>query len=396
MCWWWTRPDRRPEGQSRLAGALALPLLSGQEAQRAEVLSALAMLSGMQGDVPGATAWYERAQQAIRGLGRVELESNLLSIETMQYLFRGDTLRAQEAAERGRALSQREGLRWLEARHLHSLADLALARGDAERARELITECLQGARSAGDLWNEAMALNGLGDVLRSAGDHSGAERAYTGAMELFHRIEEHGGMPHGAWAGLPHNLGYIALAQGAAARAIGYFAEAAACYQQYGPDWRGVAECVMGLGSVAVRMGQPVFAARLFGAAEAALERLETTFSPTNLADYERALGALREALSPDQLAAAWQAGRATGLELALHEAQQLARSAPPVRTVADLTPRELDVARLVARGLTNRQVAESLVITEKTAANHLQHVLDKLDIRSRSQLAARGGELGL
>jgi DNA-binding CsgD family transcriptional regulator len=178
--------------------------------------------------------------------------------------------------------------------------------------------------------------------------------------------------------------------------AIGFFHDAAAGYQQYGPDWRGVAECVMGFGSVAIRMRQPVLAARLFGAAEAALERLETTFSASNRADYERALGALQEALPRAELTEAWQVGRTIGLEQALREAAHLAQSAPPPRTVADLTPRELDVARLVARGMTNRQVAESLVITEKTAANHLQRVLDKLSIRSRSQLAARAAEFGL
>ena len=194
-----------------------------------------------------------------------------------------------------------------------------------------------------------------------------------------------------------HNLGYVTLALGDPARPSATSWTRQKSYQRYGPDWRGVAECVMGLGSVAVRLGQP--AARgpaCFGAAEAALERLQTTFSATNRADYERALAGLRQALRPEPLAQAWQAGRATGLHDALQVAHELERAAPARPSVADLTPRELEVARLVARGLTNRQVAETLVITEKTAANHVQHVLDKLDLRSRSQLAARASELGL
>ncbi len=60
------------------------------------------------------------------------------------------------------------------------------------------------------------------------------------------------------------------------------------------------------------------------------------------------------------------------------------------------LTRREFEVAQLAAQGHTNRQIAEALVITEKTAANHLQHSLDKLDLRSRTQLAARAAEFGL
>ncbi|HYW86907.1 MAG TPA: LuxR C-terminal-related transcriptional regulator [Chloroflexota bacterium] len=50
-------------------------------------------------------------------------------------------------------------------------------------------------------------------------------------------------------------------------------------------------------------------------------------------------------------------------------------------RSAGLLTTREREVARLVARGLTNRQIAEALVVTEKTAANHVQHVLDKLEV---------------
>jgi predicted ATPase/DNA-binding CsgD family transcriptional regulator len=396
LCWWWTRPDRRIEGRTRLADALALPLLIGQDGQRAEVLCGLAILSGMQGDVPAAIGWLEQARQANRAAARVEIETNLLLVEGMLHGFRGDTRSAREVGQRGRELAHREGLHWLEARHLHNLSELALACGDMESARELIAESLAVARAVGDIWSQAMALNGLGDVLRSAGDYVHAGRAYRDAEAAFGSIEEHSGMPRGAWAGLPHNLGYVSLAQGDPARATRYFLEASDRYQRYGPDWRGVAECVMGLGSVAVRLGQPVLGASLFGSAEAALEQLQTTFSSTNRAEYERTLDALRSRLNPRPLELSWQAGRATGLEQALDQARQLAQAPPPARAVDGLTPRELEVARLVARGLTNRQVAESLVVTEKTAANHLQRVLDKLDVRSRTQLAARASELGL
>jgi DNA-binding NarL/FixJ family response regulator len=45
-------------------------------------------------------------------------------------------------------------------------------------------------------------------------------------------------------------------------------------------------------------------------------------------------------------------------------------------------------VARLVARGLTNRQIAEALVITERTASNHVEHILRKLGYHTRAQIA--------
>jgi DNA-binding NarL/FixJ family response regulator len=55
----------------------------------------------------------------------------------------------------------------------------------------------------------------------------------------------------------------------------------------------------------------------------------------------------------------------------------------------AGLSPREVEVARLVAEGLTNRQIAERLVISERTAQNHVQHILTKLGFTTRAQIAA-------
>jgi DNA-binding CsgD family transcriptional regulator len=55
----------------------------------------------------------------------------------------------------------------------------------------------------------------------------------------------------------------------------------------------------------------------------------------------------------------------------------------------AALTPREREVARLVAEGLTNRQLGARLVISERTAQNHVQHILTKLGFTTRSQIAA-------
>ena len=53
-----------------------------------------------------------------------------------------------------------------------------------------------------------------------------------------------------------------------------------------------------------------------------------------------------------------------------------------------DLSPREWEVAGLVAQGLSNRQIAEHLVISERTAENHVSHILDKLGLDSRTRIA--------
>lgn len=58
-------------------------------------------------------------------------------------------------------------------------------------------------------------------------------------------------------------------------------------------------------------------------------------------------------------------------------------------RGPGELTARETEVAQLVARGLTNRQIADTLVLSERTAANHVQHILTKLGLDNRTQIAA-------
>jgi DNA-binding CsgD family transcriptional regulator len=67
-----------------------------------------------------------------------------------------------------------------------------------------------------------------------------------------------------------------------------------------------------------------------------------------------------------------------------------LLRELPRRRVKSEhLTPRELEVARLVAQGLTNRQVAMRLGIAERTAETHVDHILTKLDFAGRAQIAA-------
>ena len=60
---------------------------------------------------------------------------------------------------------------------------------------------------------------------------------------------------------------------------------------------------------------------------------------------------------------------------------------------MARLTPREREVALLVARGLTSREIAAALVVTERTAETHVEHILAKLDFHARTQIATWVGE---
>lgn len=71
-------------------------------------------------------------------------------------------------------------------------------------------------------------------------------------------------------------------------------------------------------------------------------------------------------------------------LALALHREAQRARAEA---SLADLTPRQREVAGLAARGYTNLRIAEALVVSPETVKTHMRHVLEKLGLRAKSQL---------
>jgi DNA-binding CsgD family transcriptional regulator len=87
------------------------------------------------------------------------------------------------------------------------------------------------------------------------------------------------------------------------------------------------------------------------------------------------------------RVGAAWDAGRVRGRLRALGVRRRLVAVQRPARGWAALTDSELTVARLVARGLTNREVAERLFVSQHTVSGHLRHVFAKLDVTSRVEL---------
>ena len=158
----------------------------------------------------------------------------------------------------------------------------------------------------------------------------------------------------------------------------------------------GVAECLNALAWIAAARKQAVLALTLMGAADAAWAAVPAVMQPALRGYHDAALGAAREALPESECQAALAKGtamsRADAIALALGESSRPAPRSEGTRRArvpARLTRREQDVAVLVARGLSNSQIAAGLVISARTVETHVQHIMDKLGVSTRAQIAA-------
>jgi DNA-binding CsgD family transcriptional regulator len=191
-------------------------------------------------------------------------------------------------------------------------------------------------------------------------------------------------------------LGYAARDRGETARAVALFTEGLALVAELG-DRRIIALALDGVAGLAIAWGQPERAARLFGAAAALREASGLPVDPAHRAAHSRDVVAARAALGEDAFAAGWATGAALPLPMAVAEAMAIASAAPGAvptspppnqADLLDLTPREREVLSLLAKGLSDRQIAAALSISERTAGNHVQHVMEKIDVDSRTAAA--------
>lgn len=155
---------------------------------------------------------------------------------------------------------------------------------------------------------------------------------------------------------------------------------------------------LQGAALLAADAGDLLRAARLFGAVEAHLERTGRSLLKWSAGDQAvlgRAMVVVLRGLRRDAFGAAWSRGRrmplAQAVEYAAGRLDRPGSASPWSRDKAassPLSPREWEVARLVTKGLSNREIARVLVISERTVDAHVRHILDKLGFDSRTQVA--------
>ncbi|HET6660653.1 MAG TPA: helix-turn-helix transcriptional regulator [Rubrobacter sp.] len=282
-----------------------------------------------------------------------------------------------------------------------SLLTLAIEssdQGDYKRAEKLYAEGLSLARELKSAHWRFLYLHNWGWTSLLGGDHERAAALTEEAVEL---VQER---RRGFMGFLPRaldTLGSAALSGGDLERAKAVLAESLALSREVG-DKDSTSASLEGMACVAGARGEAARAARLFGAARALHEATGYQQTLDERALRNPYLSAARSQLEE----ASWEATFAEGQAMTFEKAVEYALSEekphpsavpaherlPAAEPMGNLTRREGEVAYLIARGLTNRQISEVLFISKRTVDAHVRKILKKLGLRSRAQIAARWG----
>src|SRR5215213_312557 len=323
-------------------------------------------------------------------------------------------------------------------RVLHGALVLAFSQGDYAAAEALGGDYLALSRELDDAAGMAAAENLLGVIARAGGNYEAAVAHSETALALYRRLGDAG------WVALVLvNLGAVAFLQGALPQAEAYLNEALATSRslqdQFGmavalsdlslvaradgdriraraplteslEHWRalgtreGLLDWLARVSALAAADGGWQPATRLLASAETARLEIGYVFEPAASERVAAALELARRGLGETRFAAAWSAGEGLPFADAIAEAERyLALPAPEPATTADagqdlagLSPRELEVLRLLVDGYSDRQIGEALFISHRTVMRHVEHILTKLDVDSRTAAATQAVRLGI
>ncbi|HEY3687447.1 MAG TPA: LuxR C-terminal-related transcriptional regulator [Streptosporangiaceae bacterium] len=303
-------------------------------------------------------------------------------------LREGGVAEAKEHISAALAIARDRGEPWGLILGYSAAAMAALADGDPEEATRSRNEAMRAAREIGNYWMVGRMLLGLGSLAAARGDRRTARRQYEEAIGLLRGIDSRNEL-----ARCYLNLARVLFDDGEVRTAHAHLSEALRLSEAAGHGIAVARELEL-FAEVAERSGAPAEAARLVGAAERLRADLRVPDSTGHrVGDL---VGRLRAELGADpadrMLARGHDMSRAEAVALA---GAIVSGPVPPQRGASDaaepaapLTAREWEIARLLAQGLSNRAVADDLVISPATVARHVANILTKLDFTSRAQVA--------
>ncbi|MFL5758968.1 MAG: ATP-binding protein [Xanthobacteraceae bacterium] len=313
----------------------------------------------------------------------------------------GDTAAVKSLSEESvaiwRELSDHRGL----ARALYNLAWAEAGAGNATTASALLHEALGHSRTTGDLRSTAHVLAGLGSLLIAQGEFAAARPLLEESLAVARAARDRSHV-----AATTTDLGWLTLELGDIAAARAHFAESLALLRETGRR-RIVVFALEGCAVLAATDGYQELASRLVGAAAAIREemgvpidrdpRLVTAAASSAVSVLRRISSAVSvggTVWSMDE--ALLEAAAVATMQGVLERGNAEDATSAEARARCGLTRREVEILRLVATGLTDREVAERLFISRRTASNHVAAILAKLSVPSRRAATAEARFLGL
>ena len=437
---WWVR-GYFFDGRRQLETLLARPEAAARTLSRARALNALGVLIQPLGDSVRSLACQEEALSIFRELGDkagaawalISLHHPLLAIGNME--------RSQAATEESLSLYREVGDDWGVARVYGVLAVLALERGEGRQATPLLEEALRRARALGERWIYAAATFNLAHAVLN--DPNGEDQStrvealFEEAVHLHRELRDQRTLPTvlrqlGIFrlnqdeqsdvtalfeealtlarqtgnkieiAASLHDLGALARQQGDLVRASSLKRESLALARELEVEEM-MALSVWGFASMAGATGQIERSGRLLGATDRLFAASGDPLCGASKAEFEADVDSIRAALGEASFAAAWEAGQAMTLDDAFAEVDavraEIVAASSAERTIQaghGLSPRELEVLRLMADGLSNQQIADALFLSFRTITTYVTNILSKLGVESRTGAVAHAIRAGL
>ena len=310
----------------------------------------------MQGDIESATRLIEQGQ-ALPGQRSDHKEAALTQAAGFVAMFAGDTTRAEQLLSKASRSFAASGdpAQHAFCEHLLALACSLLDDLDGSLAHH--RTCMELTEAAGETWLRSWSMWTAGQALWTRGDIAAANDLVTQSLRL-------------KWL-LADPLGIAVLLE-----TLAWFASPT----------------------------DPERAAILQGAAQNEWDKIDTTsqVQPGLGPPHRQSIEAARDRLGNPAFDRAWSRGRAleqgTAVALALDEqhpspGQQADQGSVTTSSHPILTRRERQIAELVHQGLSNKEIADNLVISVRTAETHVENILTKLGFTSRTQVASWFGE---
>jgi DNA-binding CsgD family transcriptional regulator/tetratricopeptide (TPR) repeat protein len=378
------------ESHTWLTRALAMAGGDRPTLDRARCLFGMSMLLTVRGEYAAIQDVAEEACSIFHSVGEPVDEAYCLFVLGTACVRLGKYPEARAYLEAGIAASRAAHDPGAESACLYRLAMLAIELEDNDNAQRWAQAALAAAMAIGQVVQIADAHLALGVVSSRQGDYVAAARSLQASLATWRELGAR-------WfiAETLLHLGELALEQGDFGIARARLREGLVVARELGDRFT-IAVALERYAQLAALEERWQLSLEFAATAERLRDELGAALSPADQRRLERYLARAQRAVERSSSGVTPTMDVAEAIDAALAPTPTDKQGHAFRRETQLLTPREQTVARLIARGKTNRQIAEQLVIAEGTAERHVGNILAKLDMSGRSQIAAWAVARGL